>query len=110
MVLVQVHASLVSPGTELGGWQMFSERYKANTEGAREKLTLRPFGYSSTGIVLDIGKNVKHLTPGDRVACIGAGYALHTDYAVVPQNLCISLPNNVTFNQGAYAMLLATAL
>jgi threonine dehydrogenase-like Zn-dependent dehydrogenase len=44
------------------------------------------------------------------VACIGAGYALHTDYAIVPRNLCVPLPENVTFEQGAYAMLLATAM
>ena len=30
-------------------------------------------GYSATGIVLEIGKNIKDISIGDRVACAGAG-------------------------------------
>lgn len=53
---------------------------------------------------------MKEFKVGDRVACIGMNYALHTNYAVVPQNLCVLLPEKVTFAQGSYAMLAATAL
>ena len=41
---------------------------------------------------------------------MGGGYALHTDYAVVPHHLCVRLPDRVTFAQGAYGHLAATAL
>lgn len=105
-VLVAVRASLVSPGTELGGWHGLAEKRKNPDKNAGP----RPFGYSNAGVVLDVGEGVAEFKPGDRVACVGAGYALHTDYAVIPHNLCVMLPAGVTFAQGAYAMLAATAL
>jgi len=102
MVLVEVHRSLVSPGSELGGWEAFRD-------GFRKDASEAPFGYSNAGIVLAVGDGVA-LPPGTRVAAIGAGYALHADYAVVPANLCFALPDNVDFEEGAYAMLLGTAM
>ena len=105
MVLVEVHASLVSPGTELKGWRAFSERRKKPETG-----DARTFGYSNAGIVIETADDVVGLKVGDRVACIGGNYAMHTDYARVPCNLCVGLPENLSFEQGAYAMLSATAL
>lgn len=105
-VLVEVHASLVSPGTELGGWNQLKEEAK----NPKKDFKPAPFGYSNAGVVLEVGQGVSELKPGDRVACVGAGFAQHTDFAVVPHNLCIPLPKNVTFAQGAYAMLAATGL
>jgi threonine dehydrogenase-like Zn-dependent dehydrogenase len=104
-VLVKVGASLVSPGTELGGWHSFAEQ-KRNPMPKKEQ----PFGYSNAGAIIEVAEGVSEFKPGDRIACIGAGYALHTDYAVVPHNLCVPLPDNVTFEQGAYGMLFATAM
>ncbi len=104
-VLVKVGASLVSPGTEVGGWHSFAEQRK--TPAPKKE---HPFGYSNSGIVVAAAEGVAEFKLGDRVACIGAGYALHTDYAVVPHNLCVLLPDNVTFEQGAYGMLVATAM
>ena len=46
-----------------------------------------PLGYSSAGVVVDAGDQVAELRAGDRVACGGAGYANHADYAYVPRNL-----------------------
>jgi len=103
-VLVKVEASLVSPGTELGGWCAFATQKQ--TPAPKKEHT---FGYSNAGIVLATAGEVE-FRPGDRVACIGAGFALHSDYAVVPHHLCVPLPEAVTFEQGAYAMLFATAM
>ena len=105
-VLVEVHASLVSPGTELGGWQNLSAR--RNSPDSEVKP--RPFGYSNAGIVMEAGQGVADFKSGDRVACVGGNYVMHADYAVVPQNLCVRLPETVTFIQGSYAMLMATSL
>ena len=57
-----------------------------------------------------MGEGVTRFRPGDRVACIGGGFAQHTTYAVVPHNLCVTLPENVTYAQGSYGMLAATAM
>lgn len=103
-VLVKVHASLISPGTELSGAK------SARREGKSEVGTPKPFGYQNAGEVLEVGENVKTLKPGDRVACMGGGFALHTDYALVPQNLCCLLPDNVSYEEGAYAHLAITSM
>jgi len=104
-VMIKVEASLVSPGTELGGWHSFANQ-KKNSAPTKET----PFGYSNSGFVIKAAEGASEFKLGDRVACIGMGYALHTDYAVIPHNLCVPLPDNVSFEQGAYATLFATAM
>ncbi len=51
-----------------------------------------PLGYSSAGLVIEVGENIHKFSPGDRVACIGAGYASHAEYVVVPEMLCAHIP------------------
>lgn len=106
MVLIRVYASLVSPGTELGGWKHLAALRR---EGG-EIGTPRKFGYSNAGIVEAVGDNVSRFQKGQRVACIGYGFALHSEYAVVPQNLCVPLPDDISYEEGSYSMLLATAM
>jgi threonine dehydrogenase-like Zn-dependent dehydrogenase len=105
-VLVEVHASLVSPGTELNGWHSLRVRREEPKPDAKP----RPFGYANAGVVLKVGEGVKELAPGQRVCCMGGGYALHTDYALVPHNLCVPLPDGVSFERGSYGHLAATAV
>src|SRR3989339_1547827 len=96
-VLVEVHSSLISPGTELGGWHQLRQELTQPKPDAKPK----PFGYANAGVVLKAGPGVSDLKPGDRVSCIGGGYAQHTDYCVVPHNLCVKIPDNVTFDQAS---------
>lgn len=103
-VLVKVYASLISPGTELRGAR------KARSSPPADPGTPAPFGYQNAGEILDVGEGVAEFKPGDRVACMGGGVAPHADYAVVPKNLCALLPDNVSFEEGAFAHLAATAL
>ena len=116
-VLVEVKASLVSPGTELKGPVKPGVKSAGGWQGLREmqldpdlSLEAKPFGYANAGIVKAVGDEVGSFRVGDQVACIGAGYAQHSDYSVIPQNLVVPLPENVSFEEGAYGMLLATAL
>jgi len=51
-----------------------------------------PLGYSSSGVILEIGNALKGFQVGDRVACGGGGYAVHAEYALVPQNLMVKIP------------------
>jgi threonine dehydrogenase-like Zn-dependent dehydrogenase len=103
-VRVKVHASLISPGTELSGVA------KARLSSAAAPEAPKPFGYQNAGVILECGPGAEEFKPGDRVACMGAGYAQHADFAVVPINLCARLPDNVTFEEGAFAHLAMTAL
>ncbi|MEM4360083.1 MAG: bi-domain-containing oxidoreductase, partial [Candidatus Bilamarchaeaceae archaeon] len=69
-----------------------------------------PLGYSSAGIVVEVGTNVHKFSPGDRVACVGAGYASHAEYVRVPEMLCARIPDGVTFDEAAFGMLGIIAL
>lgn len=102
-VLVEVMASLISPGTELGG--VPAQRQKPD-EG-REP---RAFGYANSGLVAAVGDGVTQFEKGDRVTCMGAGYAQHATLALVPQNLCARVPDSVSYEAASFAHLAATGL
>ena len=68
----------------------------------REKLDIvKPLGYSSAGVVVEVGNDVAGFQPDDRVACAGAGYASHAEMIYVPKNLCVKIPENVSFADAA---------
>lgn len=69
-----------------------------------------PLGYSSAGVVVEVGAGVHEFRVGDRVACAGAGYANHADYNYVPRNLLAKLPDGVSMEAGAFATVAAIAL
>jgi predicted dehydrogenase len=50
-------------------------------------------GYSSAGVVVDVGADVTDFAIGDRVACSGSGYASHAEVTSVPRNLCVGFPS-----------------
>jgi predicted dehydrogenase/threonine dehydrogenase-like Zn-dependent dehydrogenase len=132
--LIQTSASLVSAGTE----RMLVEFAEKNLVGkARSRPDLvrqvldkarregllttveaafnrldqpMPLGYSSAGTILEIGPGLQGFKVGDRVACAGGGYAVHAEYAVVPQNLLAQVPDNVAFESAAFATLGAIAM
>ena len=102
-VKVRVEASLISPGSELG-------RVGAMRETPQPDRPPRPFGYSNAGVVEEIGAGVEQFEVGQGVACMGGGYALHADWACVPQNLCAAIPAGVGFAAAASVHLAATGL
>ncbi len=74
-----------------------------------------PLGYSSAGTVVAVGARAGALIVGDRVACGGAGFAVHGEIAYVPRNLCVRIPSRadgseVPFDEAAFATLGAIAL
>jgi predicted dehydrogenase/threonine dehydrogenase-like Zn-dependent dehydrogenase len=133
-LLIRTAASLVSAGTERN-LVKFAEKSivgkarsrpdlmkqvieKAQREGISTTLESafnrldQPLllGYSSSGIVIKVGKDVTGFKPGDRVVCSGGGHAVHAEFALVPVNLAAHLPDNVDFESGAFASLGAIAL
>jgi predicted dehydrogenase/threonine dehydrogenase-like Zn-dependent dehydrogenase len=61
-------------------------------------------------VVLEAGTQVTELRPGDRVACGGGGYAVHAELNHVPVNLCVPLPDAVSFEAGSFATVGSIAL
>lgn len=72
--------------------------------------SLKPFGYSAAGVVAAVGDGVTDLRVGDRVACAGATYANHAELIFVPRNLCVPLPDKVSFDDAAYTTIGAIAM
>ena len=133
-ILVQNEASFVSLGTErsiieLGKKSLMGKakarpdlvkRFvgKAKKEGfmktfkeALDRLdSPTSLGYSSAGTVIEAGRNVHKFSPGDRIACIGAGYASHAEFISVPENLVCKIPPGVTWVEASSGMLGIIAL
>jgi len=61
-------------------------------------------GQEASGIVSDVGHEVKSLKPGDRVASTGISGS-YAEYAAVPANRVIHVPAGITDQQAAAAML-----
>ena len=69
-----------------------------------------PLGYSSAGTILELGGGLEGFKVGDRVACGGGNYAVHAEYALVPRNLLVKLPDSVDFDSAAFTTLGAIAM
>ena len=134
MILVRTAASLVSAGTErsvvafaeknlLGKARSRPDLVKQVLEKARREGIIptiqaafnrldqpMSLGYSSAGTVVAVGEGVSGFQVGDRVACAGANYAVHAEYAVVPQNLAALIPEKVSFEAASFCTLGSIAL
>lgn len=133
-VLVRTVASLISAGTERAAVELVSKGLvqearqrpdlvkavvaKVKNEGllntfasVRDKMAAsQALGYSAAGVVAAVAEDVTEFQVGDRVACAGVGFASHAEVLSVPKNLCVRLPDNVSFESGAYGTLGAIAL
>lgn len=133
-VMVQVHASVISAGTERAS---ISDRKQSLLQKARKnpdlvakviqdvrtrglsstyrrvRNRLESFagtGYSAAGRIVQLGEGVDDLGVGDMVACAGAAYANHAEVIVVPKNLCARVPEGVGVEDAAYTTIAAIAL
>ncbi len=133
-VLVRTAASLISAGTERTAVEdakkslitrakerpdavkkvidrVKSEGISAAYSAVKAKLdSAVALGYSASGTVVAVAPDVGDLKPGDRVACAGTGYASHAEMLSVPRNLCVRIPENVSFGDAAFGTLGAIAL
>ncbi|HDY75945.1 MAG TPA: zinc-binding alcohol dehydrogenase, partial [Candidatus Marinimicrobia bacterium] len=133
-ILVKNVASLISIGTErsiielgrkslLGKAKARPDLVKRFMEKSKKEGLVKTFkealgrldnptalGYSSAGVVVEVGRNIHKFSPGDMVACIGAGYASHAEYITVPENLCCKIPDGLTCEEASFGMLGVIAL
>ena len=132
MVLVQVHYSCISAGTESATlanaaapltanisqkvkkvMQAWAEHGTAGTYALiKGKLagTYQALGYAASGQVLAVAAGVRGIAVGDWVACAGSGYAHHADLVVVPEHLVVRLSNQAVVKQASLTTLGAIAL
>src|SRR5207249_1329327 len=134
-VLVRIAASLVSAGTERAASDFASKNLLQKAQ-SRPDLVREVFnkvrrdgllsavsavcgrldqpvalGYSSAGTVLEVGDGMSDLKPGDRVACAGAGFAVHAEFACVPRMLVARIPSaDLGFDSAAFTTLGAVAI
>jgi predicted dehydrogenase/threonine dehydrogenase-like Zn-dependent dehydrogenase len=133
-VLVQVDRSCVSVGTEMAGIKMSGlplyrralkqpHHVKRVVQLMRDQGVARvykqvmgkldaglPTGYSAAGTVIAVGSDVEGIAIGDRVACAGAGIANHAELIDVPVNLCVPVPEALSFDLAATVTLGAIAM
>lgn len=69
-----------------------------------------PIGYSASGVVIEVGGNIRDIAIGDRVACSGSGIANHAEFIDVPRNLLVKIPEGVDFDLSSTVTLGAIAL
>src|ERR1700733_13236738 len=135
-VLVRTAASLVSVGTERASsefarknllrkatmrpdlvrevWNKVRRDGVVSTVSAVRSRMDQPSapGYSSAGIVVAVGEGVTDIRPGDRVACAGAGHAVHAEFACIPRLLVARISANaeVSLDTAAASTVGAVAL
>ena len=135
-IVCSVRASAISPGTETAGITQLRQgliQKALQTDNLFGKLKRKlktgefwstilgkssgmqsPFpsipagmGYSSAGVVIERGEQIKDIEIGDRVACAGSP---HAEEIYVPRNLFVKMPDNVSFEEGAFVALGSIAM
>jgi polar amino acid transport system substrate-binding protein len=134
MVLVRNHYSLISAGTEgstvktarksmIGKAKERPQQVKQVIDVLKKQGPVQtyravmkkldaysPLGYSSAGIVIEVGEGVRGFAVGDKAACAGVGYANHAEVVSVPENLCVKLDDSANLKSASYNTLGAIAL
>ncbi len=129
-VLIKSNRSLVSLGTErmLVDFSKSSYLQKARKQPEKVKMVLdkvktdgliptintvfnklnepMSLGYCNSGVVVEIGDDVKKFKVGDRVISNGA----HSEYISVSENLVHKIPDNVNDDDAAFTVIGAIAL
>lgn len=135
-ILVRNAFSLISTGTEgaavsqHGGWLGVAEKAlqsrdrlqqvwtMARTQGVPQTFELvrrklddyTMLGYSCAGQVVEVSGNELPYQVGDRVACMGTGFATHSEYVSMPINLVAPLSPGVPYDEAAFAALACIAM
>lgn len=66
-------------------------------------------GYSSSGQIVSVGKNIKDLKVGDYIACYGQNYASHSEYISTYANMVCKVDNKF-LKESSYCMMGAISL
>lgn len=129
-VVIQTQVSLISAGTErmLNSFAKSNYIQKARQQPEKVKQVLNKaatdgivatynavkrkldqpiaLGYSNVGRILEVGRNVKNLTVGDRVLSNGS----HSEIVAIQKNLVVPIPDNVSDEAASFTVVGAIAL
>ena len=108
-----VYEKAISSSDKLGQvWDMAQSQGVSNTmELIKNKLEdFTPLGYSSAGVVLETENDKLGFKKGQRVACMGTGFANHAEYAVIPKNLAVVIPDTVPLDQAVFSAIACIAM
>ena len=129
-ILIKTNKTLISPGTEkmllkFGKSNIFEKVAqqpdkvkqvfdKIKTDGLASTLQAvnsklnQPItlGYSNVGTVLEVGKNIKKFSKGDRVVSNGS----HSEYVAIPESLCCKIPEEVNDDEAVFTVIGSVAL
>ena len=132
-VIVRNYASLISAGTEKMSVELarasLLEKAKSRPDDVKKVLaeikqqgfwktysrvmnkldSEKAMGYSCAGKVIAVSEDVDDIKPGDRVVCGGQG-ANHSEVVSVLKNLCVKIPDNVSYEDACYTTLGAIAM
>jgi predicted dehydrogenase/threonine dehydrogenase-like Zn-dependent dehydrogenase len=135
-VMVRIAASLLSAGTERAASE-FAEKSLLQKAKSRPDLVSQvmdkvrrdgifsavsavrqrldqpvSLGYSSAGTVVAVAEDVTDIKVGDRVACAGAGHAVHAELDCVPRLLVakFSAESDVSFEEAAFTTVGAVVM
>ena len=132
-VLVKIAHSVISPGTERSTVQaakaslvgkakqrpdLVKVLQAARTRGLAETYRMvkgrldawDPLGYSASGVVQEVGRNVHGLSVGDRVACGGVGYAIHGEVAQIQQISVLAFRDGLPLDVAALTTIASIAM
>jgi len=133
-ILIQNKCSLISTGTERSKINLASKNIlvKAKTRPDQVKMVMNnlkqegiaatikkalikldtpiSLGYSCSGDTIEVSSEIKEFKPGDRVACMGEGMATHAEINSVLKNLCVKIPDNLTYEQACFVGLGSIAM
>lgn len=131
-VLVAVHYSCISPGTEIAtinnANQGITNNFRENAKKVWDSLInhgylatkaivegklkgqLQSIGYSCSGQVIAVGRKVTNLFVGDFVACAGSDSAHHAELVCVSKNLVAKVSHKEFLKEASLTTLGAIAL
>ena len=133
-IKVEVTYSFISPGTEISGLVKSGQSLlkkaiaqprnikkfvdRAHSKGlsstvsevkTKSEIGLAS-GYSLSGKVLEVGRNITAYRAGELVACAGGGIATHAEVVVAPKNLVVRVPEGCSLKAASSVAIGSIAL
>lgn len=92
------------------GFQKTIQTISDKIKPSEDSLQITPLGYSNSGVIIGKGRLVEDFNIGDKVACAGAGFAVHAEYTTIPSNLAVRFPESISFESASFTTIGSIAI